>query len=252
MKISVITACYNNADTIGDTLRSVLEQDFPDIEYIIVDGASSDNTMAIVNESSDRIAKIISEKDGGIYFALNKGIALATGDVIAFLHADDFYAGPQVLSQVMKAFDENKTDSVYGDLYYVDRSDTNKIVRTWKSGAYYDGIFRKGWMPPHPAFFLKKKCYDQFGVFNTSFRSAADYELMLRMLHKEKISTFYLPEVLVKMRTGGTSNVSLKNRIRANKEDRRAWKINGLKPGWFTLYRKPLSKLGQFFGIAGR
>lgn len=252
MKISVITASYNNADTIGDTLRSVLEQDFPDIEYIIVDGASSDNTMAIVNEFSDRIAKIVSEKDGGIYFALNKGIALATGDVIAFLHADDFYAGPQVLSQVMKAFEENKTDSVYGDLHYVDRFDTNKIVRTWKSCAYYDGIFRKGWMPPHPAFFLKKKCYDQFGVFNTSFRSAADYELMLRMLHKEKISTVYLPEVLVKMRTGGTSNVSLKNRIRANKEDRRAWKINGLKPGWFTLYRKPLSKLVQFFAITGR
>lgn len=252
MKISVITACYNNADTIGDTLRSVLEQDFPDIEYIIVDGASSDNTMAIVNEFSGRISKIVSEKDGGIYFALNKGIALATGDVIAFLHADDFYAGPQVLSQVMKAFEENKTDSVYGDLHYVDRFDTNKIVRAWKSCAYYDGIFRKGWMPPHPAFFLKKKCYDQFGVFNTSFRSAADYELMLRMLHKEKISTVYLPEVLVKMRTGGTSNVSLKNRIRANKEDRRAWKINGLKPGLFTLTRKPLSKLVQFFGINGR
>jgi glycosyltransferase len=250
MKISVITACYNNADTIRDTLVSVTEQDYPDIEYIIVDGDSKDDTLKIVDEFSSRIAKVVSGKDGGIYFALNKGLELATGEVIAFLHADDVYAGRSVLSNVMALFSKSGADSVYGDLQYVERTDTSKVVRHWKAGSYYDGIFRKGWMPPHPSFFLKRKCYGQFGVFNTTFRSAADYELMLRMLHKHKVSTAYLPEVLVKMRVGGTSNVTLKNRVRANKEDRRAWKINGLRPGLLTLTIKPLSKLKQLLGPA--
>ncbi len=246
MKVTVITACYNSADTIGDTLRSVTEQDYGDIEYIIVDGASTDETLKVVEGYRDKITKVVSGKDGGIYFALNKGIGLATGEVIAFLHADDLYAGRQVLSKVMKLFADEDVDSVYGDLQYVDRLDTSKVKRSWKSGPYREGQFRSGWMPPHPAFFLKKKCYDRFGTFDTSFKTAADYELMLRMLHRHKISTAYLPEVLVKMRTGGVSNVSLKNRIRANREDRRAWKVNGLNPGPLTLIRKPLSKLTQF------
>lgn len=246
MKISVITASFNNADTIEDTIRSVLEQDFTDVEYIIVDGASSDKTLEIVEKYRSEISKIVSEKDNGIYFALNKGIELASGDVIAFLHADDLYANAHVLSDVMKRFAEKKVDSVYGNLFYVDRIDTSKVLRNWKSGVYKDGLFLKGWMPPHPAFFMKKECYRKFGVFNTTFVSAADYELMLRMLHKNKISTDYIPEVLVKMRAGGTSNVSFKNRIRANREDRRAWKVNGLKAGLFTMIRKPLSKVFQF------
>ena len=248
MKISVITACFNNAATIEETIRSVAEQDYADKEYIIVDGGSTDGTLSIIEKYRDKISKIISEKDEGIYFALNKGIDLATGDVIAFLHADDVYAHAQALPHVMKIFSEKKIQSVYGDLQYVDRNDLSKVAREWKSGNYYDGIFHKGWMPPHPSFFLLKSCYEKFGKFNTTFVSAADYELMLRMLHKNKITTAYLPEVLVKMRTGGISNITLKNRIRANKEDRRAWKVNGLKPGIFTLWRKPLSKLGQFFG----
>ncbi len=247
MKISVITVSFNNADTIDDTIRSVIGQDYADVEYIIVDGASSDDTLKIAEQYKLKISKIVSSKDDGIYFALNHGISLATGDVIAFLHADDLYATNHVLSDVMKIFSEKKVDSVYGDLHYVDRTDTSKVLRNWKSGEYKDGLFLEGWMPPHPAFFLRKDCYDRFGKFNTSFVSAADYELMLRMLHKNKISSFYLPNVLVKMRTGGTSNVSLKNRIRANREDRRAWKINGLNPGMLTLIRKPLSKLKQFF-----
>lgn len=246
MKISVITASYNNADTIGDTIRSVLSQDYQDIEYIIIDGASSDDTLKIIEKYKSRISRIVSEKDSGIYFALNKGIDLATGDVIAFLHADDLYPNEKILSQVMRIFSEKKADSVYGDLHYVDRKDTSKVLRNWKSGEYKDGLFLQGWMPPHPAFFLKKSCYEKFGNFNTSFVTAADYELMLRMLHKNKITTQYLPETLVKMRTGGTSNVSISNRIRANREDRRAWKVNGLTQGIFTLIRKPLSKLKQF------
>lgn len=248
MKISIITASYNNADTIRDTIVSVLEQDYPEIEYIIVDGASSDDTLKVVDEFRPRIAKIISEKDAGIYDALNKGIENASGDVIAFLHADDIYAGKNVISKVMKIFRDENADSVYGDLYYVDRADTAKIVRNWKAGKYSHGLFLKGWMPPHPSFFLKREMYRKYGSFNTSLRSAADYELMLRMLHKHKISSVYLPEVIVKMRTGGVSNVSLRNRIKANREDKRAWKINGLKPGLFTFIRKPLSKISQFFG----
>lgn len=244
MKVTIITACFNSAATIRDTIESVLSQDYAEIEYIIVDGASSDNTLAIVNEYSGRIAKVVSEKDSGIYFALNKGISLATGDVIGILHADDVYSGKGVISSVMQKMQQ--VDGVYGDLQYVDRSDLTKVIRNWKSGMYHAGMFRKGWMPPHPTFFLKKKCYDQYGTFNTSFRTAADYELMLRMIHKHGISLAYIPEVLVKMRVGGVSNVSLKNRIKANREDKQAWIINGLKPGMFTLIRKPLSKLGQY------
>jgi glycosyltransferase involved in cell wall biosynthesis len=248
MKISVITASFNNADTIGDTIRSVIAQDYAEVEYIIIDGGSTDDTLKIIEQSRQKIAKLISEKDEGIYFALNKGIALATGDVIAFLHADDIFAGPSVLSKVMEQFKQKNVESVYGDLHYVDRTDTKKIIRNWRSGEYKDGLFMKGWMPPHPSFFLKKEIYTRFGNFNTSFKSAADYELMLRMLHKHKISTAYLPEVIVKMRVGGVSNASMKNRVKANREDKRAWEVNGLKPGVLTFIRKPLSKIKQFFG----
>ncbi|MCU0433521.1 MAG: glycosyltransferase [Bacteroidia bacterium] len=246
MKISVITACYNSAETIEDTLRSVTEQTHPDIEYLIIDGASTDETLAIVDKYKHRISRIESGRDGGIYFALNKGISLATGDVIAFLHADDVYAHKDVLKHVAEAFERSGADSVYGDLNYVDRTNLSRVVRHWKSGTYSQGLFRKGWMPPHPSFFLKRKCYAEFGDFNTSFRTAADYELMLRMLHVKKVSVAYQPEVFVLMRTGGVSNASLRNRIKANREDRRAWDVNGVKPGLFTLIRKPLSKLTQF------
>lgn len=246
MKISVITACYNSAATIEDTLRSVCAQDYPDIEYIIIDGESKDDTLAIVEKYRSRITRVESGRDGGIYFALNKGISLATGDVIALLHSDDFYADNTVLRRVAETFEKEKCDSVYGDLHYVDQFDTARIVRRWKSGPYKPGLFRKGWMPPHPAFFLKRTCYEKFGTFNTSFRTAADYELMLRMLEKNKISTCYLPETLVKMRTGGASNASFKARVKANREDRRAWTVNDLQPGLLTLLRKPLSKLKQF------
>jgi len=248
MKVSIITVCYNSASTIEATIKSVLSQDYKDIEYIIVDGLSKDNTLQVVERYGSRISKIISEKDDGIYFAINKGIALATGEIIGILHADDFYTDDKVISKVVKAFLEKNTDTVYGDLQYVDREDTSKVKRHWSSGEYAHGLFFKGWMPPHPSFFVLKKCYDKFGVFNTTLRSAADYEMMLRLLHRYKCSTAYIPEVLVKMRVGGKSNVSLSNRIKANREDKKAWLLNGLKPGMFTLIRKPLSKLGQFFG----
>jgi glycosyltransferase len=227
-------------------LQSVIEQDYPNIEYIIIDGASTDGTLDVINKYGDGIARVESGKDGGIYYALNKGLSLATGDLVAFLHADDFYAHKHVISNVVQQLEKIHVDSLYGNLNYVDRECVDKIVRKWRSGTYYHGRFSKGWMPPHPAFFLKRSCYEKYGVFNTDFRTAADYELMLRMLHKHKVSTTYLPEVLVLMRTGGQSNVSIRNRIRANLEDRMAWRVNGLSPDLFTFLRKPLSKLKQF------
>ena len=247
MKISIITACYNSASTIEGTIKSVLSQDHPDVEYIIVDGLSKDDTMKVVDRYRDRIAKIISEKDKGIYDAINKGIAAASGEVIGLLHSDDVYANEKVLSGVAGLFEDKKSDSVYADLQYVSKEDVSKVIRYWRSGEYREGIFKKGWMPPHPTFFLKRLCYERFGVYNLEMKTAADYELMLRMLHRYKVSTAYLPEVIVKMRVGGKSNSTLRSRIIANRDDKRAWKLNGLKPGLFTFILKPLSKIGQYF-----
>jgi glycosyltransferase involved in cell wall biosynthesis len=247
LKVSIITVCYNSAETIEDTILSVVSQDYASIEYIVVDGKSSDTTLSIIEKYNSKITKFLSEKDDGIYFAINKGISLASGDIIAVLHADDVYYSNHVISDVVNTFTEKNTDTVYGNLYYVDRIDTSKIKRQWISGGYTKKSFLKGWMPPHPSFFVRKKCYDKFGVFNTSLHSAADYELMLRFLFKHNCSASYLPQVLVKMRVGGRSNVSLMNRIKANREDKKAWLMNELKPSLFTFIRKPLSKLGQFF-----
>lgn len=247
MKVSIITVCYNSSQTIESTIQSVVSQNYNNIEYIIVDGASTDDTLKIVECYKDKISKVISEKDNGIYDAINKGINISTGDIIAILHADDFYPNQNVISFVVNSFIQKKVDAVYGDLQYVDRLDTNKIKRNWISGEYRKQNFLKGWMPPHPSFFVKKECYNKFGLYNTELKSAADYELMLRFLYKYNCSVDYIPQVLVKMRVGGKSNVSILNRIKANREDKKAWKINGLTPRTFTFISKPLSKLGQFF-----
>jgi glycosyltransferase involved in cell wall biosynthesis len=251
MKISIVTISFNSEETIEDTIRSVVSQSYENVEYIIVDGASKDRTMEIVKKYKDGIAKVISEPDKGIYDAMNKGVNAATGDVVGILNSDDIYAGSDVLEKVVGKFQRESCDALYADLVYVDRKNTDDVKRYWKSGEFKQGIFKKGWMPPHPTFFVKKECYLKFGVYNTDLKSAADYELMLRFLHKHVISVSYLPEVITKMRVGGESNVSLKNRIRANKEDRLAWKLNGLKPGPLTLTRKPLSKISQFFKKKG-
>jgi len=246
MKISIITVSYNSAKTIRDTIDSVIQQNYHDIEYILVDGKSTDNTIEIIKSYGNKISKFISESDKGIYDAMNKGIQLASGDIIGILNSDDFYADADVLKNVANHFTVS-IDGLYADLVYVDALNTTKIIRTWKSGAYKEGAFLKGWMPPHPTFFVRRKVYQNFGDFTNQLKSAADYELMLRFIHKEKIKVAYLPKIIVKMRAGGASNSSIKNRIKANKEDRMAWKMNGLKPGVFTLIRKPLSKLNQFF-----
>jgi glycosyltransferase involved in cell wall biosynthesis len=247
MKVSVITVTYNSAETVEDTIKSVVNQDYKDIEYIIIDGLSKDNTLEIVNKYKHKIAKVISEKDHGIYDAISKGIKNATGDIVVALNSDDMYASNDVITKVVELFKSSHADAVYGDLNYVDRFDTSKVIRKWKSGIYKKGHFLKGWMPPHPTFFVRNYCYQKYGSFNLTLRSAADYELMLRFIHKHEIKVAYLPKLIVNMRAGGQSNVSFKNRFKANREDRKAWEINGLKPGLLTLLRKPLSKIKQYF-----
>jgi glycosyltransferase involved in cell wall biosynthesis len=245
MKISIITATYNSAATIKDTLSSIRLQDHPDIEHIIVDGGSTDSTPSIV-AGFPHVAKWISEKDNGIYDAMNKGIGLATGDVIGILNSDDVYTEATVLSAVAQAFADPAVMTVYADLQYVHPADLEKILRTWITGPFKREKFYYGWMPPHPTFFVRREVYELAGLFSTDLQSAADYELMLRVLLKHGLSACYIPRVMVKMRAGGVSNVSLLNRLRANREDRLAWKMNGLRPYFFTLYLKPLRKIHQF------
>ncbi|HNG07475.1 MAG TPA: glycosyltransferase family 2 protein, partial [Saprospiraceae bacterium] len=229
MKLSIITSCYNSAATIRDTLESVARQDYSDIEHIIVDGGSEDDTLAIVSEFT-HVAKVVSEKDRGIYDAMNKGIAIATGDIIGILNSDDFYTGPGVISDVVRQMEQSGADTLYADLDYVSSTDKTKVVRSWRAGSYAVRKFYYGWMPPHPTFFVRKYIYERYGTFNLSLRSAADYEIMLRFLVRQDVTTTYLNKTIVQMRAGGQSNASITNRLRANAEDRKAWQINKLRP----------------------
>lgn len=248
MKISILTATLNNEDTISDALKSLVSQTYPDIEHIVKDGLSTDKTLDIVlKESPSSI--ILSAKDVGIYDALNKAYQYSTGEIIGILHADDFFYSPDILQKVIDKFNTTDYDAVYGDLKYVHRMYAEKTKRTWISGEYREGLFLKGWMPPHTAFFVRRQVIEKYGLYNLDFKSSADYEWMLRLIHKNRIKLAYIPEILVGMRTGGQSNKSIKNRILANLEDRKAWKVNGLKPKWFTLWVKPLRKLGQYMKI---
>ena len=245
MKVSIITSVYNNEKTIEDAIKSVLSQTYPNIEYIVVDGASKDNTVSVIKKYEDKISTFISERDKGIYDGLNKGVSLATGDVIAFLHSDDIYADENIITEVVEHFKSTNTDSIYADLVYVDKEDTSKIFRYWKSGEYSFKKLCNGWMPPHPTFFVKKEFYDKYGKFDLDFGIAADYDFMLRMLGKYKITTSYLPKVLYKMRVGGASNRSLKNIIQKSREDIKALKNNNIG-GLHTIIMKNLSKIPQF------
>ena len=244
-RISIITVTYNASDHLRDCLDSVREQDV-DVEHILIDGASTDATLNILDAYKDHLAHVISEKDEGMYDALNKGIGLATGDVIGILNADDFYFSKDTLSKVLDAFSDEDADAVYGDLVYVGRNNTEKVVRAWRSGEYQPRKFYQGWMPPHPTFFVRRSMYEQYGLFNPELGTAADYELMLRLLLRRGIQAVYIPEVLVKMRSGGMSNQSLKNRINANRMDRKAWTVNDLSPYPWTLWMKPIRKIEQW------
>ncbi len=217
MKISIITVCFNSASTIKDTINSVLSQTHQDIEYIIIDGASIDNTLDIIKSYNSQLT-YISEKDGGIYDAMNKGIAVATGDVIGTLNADDFYANENVLEEISQVFMDYDIEACFGDLVYVGQKNTNKIVRYWKSRDYVSGLFKSGWMPAHPTFFARKSVYKRLGGFDLNYKIAADFELLFRFIAQNKIKLKYLPKVLVKMRLGGTTNKNLSNILMQNKE----------------------------------
>jgi len=246
MKISIITVVFNNEATISTAIESVLNQTYKNVEYIIIDGQSTDATMKIVNKYASSIDKIISEPDKGIYDAMNKGILLATGDVVGILNSDDVYADNHVLRDVMLEFNDPKIDMVYGDLVYVKNTDLNLVVRKWNSEHYYPHFFEDGHVPPHPSLFLRKKVYDVVGLFNQGMRLAADYEFMLRLFKLHNYRSKYINKLLVKMRLGGATNGSMKNIIDGNKEILSAWKTNNLKVPLLLMPKRILKRLTQF------
>jgi len=245
MKVSILTATYNSSETLEACLQSIHSQTYPHLEHIIIDGGSTDGTLDVIKKYENKITKVISEPDHGIYDAMNKGLRLADGDIIGILNSDDMYADNSVIESVVRTITDNNVDSCYGDLVYVDKDDTTKIKRQWKAGEYKKEKFKTGWMPPHPAFFVKKEMYERYGYLNLDFPLAADYELMLRFLYRYGITTAYIPKILVKMRSGGTSRPGLYT-VRAMIENYRAWKVNGLHPSLLTFLLKPVSKLRQF------
>ena len=260
MKISLITLSYNSARTIADTIESVIAQtqSYPaqDLEYIMVDGASSDKTKEIIlnykAKYKDKIdIKFISEPDKGLYYAMNKGIKMATGDIVGILNSDDFYYSKDILSKVNNLFEKNPDiDGVYGDLIYVRTDNIKKETRYWKAGEYKEEKLNWGWSIPHPTFFVRRRVYDGLDkLFDTTLSIAADYELTFRLLKINKIKVKYLPETLVIMREGGTSAKNIINRIKGWREQRQVWKINSLKTPPFFLTKRVLSKVGQFLHI---
>lgn len=246
MYFSIITATYNSAPTISSSIESLQSQSFTNYEHIIIDGKSTDHTLTVVEEYKNTQTIVISEPDNGMYDALNKGIRMARGTVIGFLHADDMYGSATVLQQVHDTFHQQQSDAVYGDLEYVAKDNPGKVLRRWKSEPYRPEALKKGWMPPHPTFFVKKSVYDSYGSFDSSMQIAADYELMMRFLAKHKINIAYIPMVLVRMKTGGASNKSFRNILVKSYEDYKAMKRYNVG-GFTTLMMKNFSKVKQFF-----
>ncbi|MDA7643390.1 glycosyltransferase [Akkermansiaceae bacterium] len=246
MKISIITVSYNSAETIEATFISVLQQTYSDIEYIVIDGGSTDHTLKIAKKYKDLINVIVSEPDKGLYDAMNKGIKLASGDVIGFINSDDLFCDREAIEKVMNLFKmDDKLDSVYADLAYVSRHNTNKIRRNWVSGARKK--FKTGWHPAHPTFYVKKIIYDKYGLFDMDYKLAADFEIMLRFLDRQKITSVYVEAQLVKMRLGGETNKSFKNIVSQNRECLKAFEKNGLKISKvFYLFSRIVPKLVQF------
>ena len=240
MKISIITACYNSEKTIEDTILSIAGQKAPQIEHIIIDGGSTDRTLEIIEFYEEKISRVISEPDNGIYDAMNKGISITSGDIIGILNSDDVYADNKVLENVASAFADKSVGACYADLIYVEKNNLNKSVRYWKSCDYKDGLLQRGWIPPHPTFFARKGVYDSFGCFDLDYELAADFELMMRFIGKHKINSIYIPKVFVIMRLGGATNKSIKNIIKQNIEIFKSYKKNNIK---FMLFLFLMSKL---------
>lgn len=247
MKVTLITATYNSEKYLEECIQSVINQGYPNIEHIIVDGKSKDGTIKIIKKYESHIAKWISETDRGMYDAINKGMEMATGDIIGILNSDDMLDSENVIEWVVNAFEEKKVDSIYGDLEYVDPIDTNKIHRIWKGKEYKRSLFKIGWMPAHPTFYFRAELFRKYGGYESHYYSAADYEFMARYLYKHSISSYYIPKLLVKMRRGGQSNASWRQRLRANRRDYLAMKKNNIPFAFFVSILKPLSKVHQYY-----
>lgn len=243
MKVSIITVVRNNKNTIKDAIESVLKQTYQDIEYIIIDGASKDGTVEIIQSYREKISKFVSESDLGIYDAMNKGLKLATGDVIGILNSDDFYRDEHVIEKITSALKEKQTDSIFADLIYVKPNNLTKITRYYDSSHFSPHKFKYGWMPAHPTFFVKRWVYEQYGVFNTTYKIAADYELLTRFLGRYNITYYYLQEPLVTMRLGGVSTRNLKSNFILNREIIRACRENGIQTNWLMVLSKYPKKL---------
>jgi glycosyltransferase len=247
MKVSIITVTYNSGKYLEDCIKSVIKQTYHDIEHIIVDGKSTDDTLDIISKYRPFISQYISETDRGIYDAINKGMAMATGDIIGNLNSDDILVDDDVIESIVKTFEENKVDTVYGDLEYVSASDTNKIIRIWKGRSFKRSRFRYGWMPAHPTFYIKRSLVEKYGYYENHYFTAADYEFMARYLYKNRVTSFYLPKLIVKMRIGGQSNQTIYKRLRANRRDYLAMRKNNIPFAFVVSILKPLIKLSQFF-----
>lgn len=246
MKVSLITVTFNSEKYLEGCIRSVIEQEYKNIEHIIIDGKSVDGTLSIIKKYESHIAQWISETDRGMYDAINKGIKMATGDIIGILSSDDILASPDVIGSIVKAFEEHNTDTIYGDLEYVETNDTSLIYRVWKGKPYKRSRFKTGWMPAHPTFYIKRELIDKYGGYENHYYSAADYEFMARYLFKHRLSAYYLPKLIVKMRRGGQSNNNIKKRLRANRRDYLAMKKNNIPFPFLVSILKPLSKLHQY------
>ena len=249
MKISIITVTYNCVSVLSDCLNSVASQTYNNIEHIVIDGASTDGTLSLLNSKKHQLDTLVSELDEGIYDAMNKGIKIAKGDIIGFLNSDDFYANNEVISKVVSEFKkEPSLDACYADLIYVNQLNTSKIVRYFKSSEFKQGLFSKGWCPPHPTFFARRSVYERFGNFDLNFRIASDVELMMRFLEIHKINSRYIPEVWIKMRMGGTTNKNIKNIWAQNQEVISSFDKNGLSVNLIIFFiNKIFSRFKQFF-----
>ncbi|MER8537145.1 glycosyltransferase [Mesorhizobium sp. M1005] len=245
MKVSIVTAVYNRRSSILQALESVDRQSHRDLEHIVVDGMSTDGTVELIREKSGDRTIILSERDDGIYDALNKGIKLSTGGVIGLMHSDDVFAHNHVIERVCDAFRDQSIDAVYGDLQYVSAKEPSRVVRHWRAGSFSQQKLAWGWMPPHPTLYLRRSVFERFGAYDTRYRIAADYDAVLRYFGKGNIRSAYIPEVMVKMRTGGESNRSIKSIVRKSVEDYRALRANDVG-GILTLILKNISKLRQF------
>lgn len=243
MKISIITATFNSSGNIADCVKSVNDQTYHDIEHIIVDGASKDNTLDIIHSIPNRVAKIISEPDKGIYDAMNKGIQAATGDVIGILNSDDFFTSDDVIQTVVDSFKNNDIDALYGDVHFVSPDNLSKSVRYYSSSVFKPSLFRFGFMPAHPSFYMKKVCYDKYGLYALDYKIASDFDLLIRYLYKEKINCKYIKKDFVTMRTGGVSTENFNSRVTLNKEIVRACRKYGIYTNLFMLSMKYLYKI---------